>query len=140
MDALEAALKIALKAHTGQKDRAGMPYIFHPLRVMHNVFGSNAKIVALLHDVLEDSDCTLQELKEHGFSREVLEAVDCLTRRPNEAYFDYLQRIAQNPLAVQVKIADLNDNLDIKRLDVITEEDRRRLNKYLKALRMLLKK
>ena len=140
MDALEKALEIALKAHAGQKDQSGLPYILHPLRVMQNVTGYKPKIVALLHDVVEDTSYTLQDLEASGFSGEVIEAVDCLTRRSHEDYFDYLERLAQNPIAVQVKIADLTDNLDVKRLKVITEKDRQRLNKYLKAMKILQEK
>ncbi len=137
MNALEKALALALKAHAGQKDKAGQPYILHPLRVMLQMEDTQTKIVALLHDVLEDSNITLQELKQAGFDPQILEAVDCLTRREQEDYFTYLERVAQNKLALSVKIADLKDNLDVTRLKEITPADQQRLNKYLKALTFL---
>ncbi len=137
MEEIEKALSVALKAHSGQKDKAGQPYILHPIRVMQRVESYQAKIVALLHDVLEDSDFSLADLKEIGFAPQVLEALVCLTKAENEDYFDYLKRIAQNALAKEVKKADLQDNLDVTRLMVLTEKDRERLNKYLKALRFL---
>lgn len=137
MNALEKALALALKAHAGQKDKAGQPYILHPLRVMLQMENTQTKIVALLHDVLEDSNITLQELKQAGFDPQILEAVDCLTRREQEDYFTYLERVAQNKLALSVKIADLKDNLDVTRLKEITPADQQRLNKYLKALTFL---
>jgi len=139
MTALEKALALALKAHAGQKDKADQPYILHPLRVMVQMEDSRAKIVALLHDVLEDSEMTLNELSQAGFEDEILQAVDCLTKRDGEDYFAYLERVAQNKLARQVKMADLKDNLDVTRLKEITPADRQRLNKYLKALSFLRK-
>ena len=139
MTALEKALALALKAHAGQKDKADQPYILHPLRVMVQMEDSRAKIVALLHDVLEDSEITLNELSQAGFEDEILQAVDCLTKRDGEDYFAYLERVAQNKLARQVKMADLKDNLDVTRLKEITPADRQRLNKYLKALSFLRK-
>jgi len=139
MTALEKALALALKAHAGQKDKADQPYILHPLRVMVQMEDSRAKIVALLHDVLEDSEMTLNELSQAGFEDEILQAIDCLTKRDGEDYFAYLERVAQNKLARQVKMADLKDNLDVTRLKEITPADRQRLNKYLKALSFLRK-
>ncbi len=137
MTALEKALALALKAHAGQKDKADQPYILHPLRVMLQMEDYKTKIVALLHDVLEDSEMTLQELSQAGFEDEILQAVDCLTKRDGEDYFAYLERVVQNKLARQVKMADLKDNLDITRLKEITPADRQRLNRYLKALSFL---
>ena len=137
MNALEKALKIALKAHNGQQDKAGQPYILHPLRVMHQVNSLPAKVVALLHDVVEDSEFTFEDLDRAGFDPEILQAVRCLTKHPDEDYFAYLRRIAGNTLALQVKIADLKDNLDVTRLPEIELRDVERLNRYLKALSFL---
>ncbi|MCD6374457.1 MAG: hypothetical protein J7L94_02960 [Caldisericaceae bacterium] len=95
--------------------------------------------MALLHDVLEDSEMTLNELSQAGFEDEILQAIDCLTKRDGEDYFAYLERVAQNKLARQVKMADLKDNLDVTRLKEITPADRQRLNNYLKALSFLRK-
>jgi len=140
MNALEKALKIALKAHNGQQDKAGQPYILHPLRVMHQVNSLPAKVVALLHDVVEDSEFTFEDLDRAGFDPEILQAVRCLTKHPDEDYFAYLRRIAGNTLALQVKIADLKDNLDVTRLREIEPRDVERLNRYLKALSFLQQK
>ncbi len=137
MDWLEKALEIALHAHSGVKDKAGHPYILHVLRVMHAVEGLTAKTVALLHDVLEDSSITLSDLEHKGFPKEILTAVDHLTRRPDEKYSQYIKRLSQNPLARMVKIADLKDNLDASRLKRVEEVDQQRLNKYLEALKFL---
>ena len=134
---IETALEIAIKAHKNQTDRYGKPYILHPLRVMMNVNNDEDKIAAILHDVVEDSDMTCDDLRKEGFSDEIIDAVDCLTKREGEEYFDYINRVLTNSMAIRVKLADLEDNMDLKRIDVITEKDIVRLNKYLKAWRMI---
>ncbi len=136
-DLLEKALEFALKAHWGQRDKAGQPYILHPLRVMFNVEQPLAKIVALLHDVLEDTAVTANDLRSAGFTEEIIQAVKVLTRESNEDYFEYIRRIKVNPLARQVKIADLKDNLDVTRLSTFTPTDQQRVQKYLTALKVL---
>jgi (p)ppGpp synthase/HD superfamily hydrolase len=109
---LQRAIAIAREAHAGQVDLAGKPYIAHPLRVMGAVEGEEAKIVAVLHDVVEDSpDWPLAKLAAEGFSADVLAAVDALSRKEGEAYEAFIARIAGNPLAKLVKLADLADNL-----------------------------
>ena len=133
----DRALKVALKAHFGQKDRGGKAYILHPLRLAMRVKTDNEKLAALLHDVVEDSDVTLNELRELGFGEEVVEAIDCLTRREGESYQVFIERLSGNKLALRVKIEDLKDNLDLTRLENITEEDFRRIQKYLNALQYL---
>ncbi len=133
MEALEKALAIAVAAHKGQKDRYGAPYILHPLRVMARVEDPQVKTVAILHDVVEDTEWTFEQLKREGFSAEILKALDCVTKREGEAYKDFVRRSASNPLARCVKLADLEDNMDVRRLPEITEKDRERLAKYLKA-------
>lgn len=130
---LEKAIQIALNAHYGQTDKAGKSYIFHLLRVMNKGNTEVEKICGILHDLIEDTEWTFDELKKEGFSDEILQVLDCLTKRENENYDDFIQRVAQNHIAVRVKINDLEDNMDITRLSQITEKDLERLNKYLKA-------
>jgi len=132
-------LSLALKAHAGQVDRFGAPYILHPLRVMHRVKSPEAMIAAILHDVIEDSPMTLQELAEYGFGPDIIFAVDCLSKRDNELYEDYIKRVKLSGLAVEVKLADLEDNMDIRRAEKITEELEDNLKKYLKAWQELKK-
>ena len=134
---LEKALSLALKAHQGQKDKSGQPYILHPVRVMLQFQEAEARIVALLHDVLEDSDISIDELQQAGFGTKIIEAVRCLTRKPNEEYLDYIRRIKENPLARKVKLADLKDNLDVNRLEELQAKDCRRLERYLQAKKIL---
>ena len=137
MSLLESALKIAVEAHVGQKDRYGKPYILHPLRVMSRMDTAEEKIVAILHDVIEDTSCTFEQLAEKGFPPCIIAALDCLTKREGEEYGAFVERSASNPLALRVKLADLEDNMDIRRLAEVTEKDRERLNKYLVAYRRL---
>jgi (p)ppGpp synthase/HD superfamily hydrolase len=134
---LEQAIAIACQAHLGQTDKAGEPYILHPLRVMLRLKSINERIVAVLHDVVEDSGVTLEDLRAHGFSREVLEAIDCLTRRTVESYEAFIDRIAVNVLATRVKIEDIKDNLDLTRLGAVQEGDLARARKYHRALSQL---
>ena len=134
---LERAIALALRAHAGHVDRAGKPYILHPLRVMLRFEEPLAMIAAVLHDVVEDSDITLEDLRTARFPEEVVSAVDALTRRPNETYDVYIRRAAENPLARQVKIADLEDNLGrTARLPASPERDAR-LTRYRDALAVL---
>jgi (p)ppGpp synthase/HD superfamily hydrolase len=137
MEMLEKAIGIAVEAHRGQKDRYGAPYILHPLRVMGRVRTTAEQTVAILHDVVEDTDWTFEDLKREGFSEEVLVALDCVTKREGEAYEDFVKRSASHPLARRVKVADLEDNMDVRRMPQVTEKDRERLEKYLKAWRWL---
>jgi len=130
---LERAIAIAVDAHRGQKDKAGAPYILHSLRVMGRVDSDAEKIVAVLHDVVEDSDWTLDRLREEGFSGDVIQAIDCVTKREGESYEDFVKRSATNPLVRRVKIADLEDNMDIRRMKTITPKDAERLNTYRRA-------
>ncbi len=134
---LGRAIAIAVEAHREQKDRAGAPYILHPLRVMGRVNSEPEKIVAILHDVVEDTDWTLDRLRQEGFSSEVLHAIDCVTKREGESYEDFVKRSAANPLARRVKIADLEDNMDIRRNESVTPKDAERLTKHLRAWRYL---
>ena len=130
MATLEDAVSIAAQAHRGQTDKAGDPYLLHPLRMMLRMKSEPEMIAAVLHDVVEDCDWTLERLRDSGFSEDVLQAVDCLTHRDSESYEEFIERAQQNPIARQVKIADLEDNMNIQRIGEITEKDLERLAKY----------
>jgi (p)ppGpp synthase/HD superfamily hydrolase len=130
MSGIEEALAIALTSHRGQQSKNGEAYILHPLRVMHGVESHSARIVSLLHDVVEDSPTTLADLQGAGFSSEIVSAVDALTKREGESYQAYLQRVNSNPLARQVKLADLSDNMDITRIPILEDHDLERLKRY----------
>ena len=129
----DKALQIAVRAHKGQKDKAGHDYILHPIRVSERCDDPRAKIVALLHDTIEDTNVTADYLREEGFTEEIVEAVLAVTRREGEEYNDYVRRAAQNELGRMVKRADLEDNMDIRRLPELTDRDVERLRKYLRA-------
>lgn len=129
--------KIAKKAHEGQVDKAGVDYIKHPLAVAAKVDAIHEKCVALLHDVIEDTDVTAQDLIEAGLPESVVEAVVAITKVEGESYDDYLSRVKANDLARVVKIADLRHNSDLSRLPEVTEKDKARVEKYAKALAML---
>lgn len=135
---LEKALVIATKAHEGQKDKAGSPYILHPIRVSNRCLTDEEKIVALLHDVIEDTNVSASDLLASGFPRNIVEAVLSVTRNEGESYEDFVIRSKQNPIGRQVKLHDLVDNMDITRFNQLTEKDLVRLNKYLKAYRSLI--
>ncbi len=137
MATLERAIEIAVTAHKGQVDKVGEAYILHPLRVMHRVQSKDEMIVGVLHDVIEDTEWTAESLKQDGFSDEVLHSLGCLTRG-DETYEEFIERASRDPVARKVKLADLEDNMDIRRLPAITEKDEKRLAKYLRAWRQLL--
>jgi (p)ppGpp synthase/HD superfamily hydrolase len=138
MGTLECAIELAVKHHMGQSDKAGKPYILHPLRVMMSVDKDDEKIVAVMHDIVEDTDITLDDLRNEGFSKQVISAIDCVTKRDREDYDSFIERISRNPLAIQVKLADINDNMDLSRLSNVTEKDLERVEKYKKAKEQLL--
>ena len=135
---LDKAIAIAAQAHLGQKDRVGAPYILHPLRVMFRVQSEAEMIVAALHDVVEDCPAwDFDRLREEGFSEEIIDAIDHVTRRDGETYEAFVDRSAGNELARRVKLADLEDNMDIKRLNNLTEDDQARLARYHRAWQRL---
>jgi (p)ppGpp synthase/HD superfamily hydrolase len=134
---LELAVKIATDIHQGQKDKAGQPYILHPKRVMDAVEGDVEKQVAILHDVIEDSDLDLEDLECYGFSPTVIEAIDALTKRKGEDYFDFIERVKLNPIATKVKLVDLADNMDLSRLPEVSDRDLQRQARYEKAVKIL---
>lgn len=132
---IDKALKIAIKAHKGQVDKAGEPYILHPLRLMNQFTDNNLIIISLLHDVVEDSDYTFEDLKRAGFTPKILDTIDCLTKQDGEEYAQFINRVMTNDLAIKVKIADIKDNLNISRLQKpLSTKDIARLQKYQVAL------
>lgn len=138
MSTLERAIQIATEAHKGQFDKAGREYIGHPIRVMEMGKTEDEKIVGVLHDVIEDTDWTFERLEAEGFSQEVINALRCVTKTSeNENYDDFIDRVKKNPLAASVKINDLTDNMDIRRLPYLSDKDVKRLKKYLKAYKRL---
>jgi (p)ppGpp synthase/HD superfamily hydrolase len=134
---LEKAIGIAVEAHRGQRDRNGVPYILHPLRVMARVDTDAEKTIAILHDVVEDTDWTFERLAQEGFPDEIIGPLKCVTKKDGEQYEDFVKRSASNELALRVKLADLEDNMDARRLSNVTEKDAERLKKYVGAWRFL---
>ncbi len=137
MSTLERAIALAAEAHAGQTDKAGAPYILHPLRVMLALETSEERIVGVLHDVMEDTAWTLEALRAEGFSPEMLAALEAVTRRAGEPYEAFVRRAAANPIGRKVKRADLCDNLDRTRIPHPTERDRERWLKYERALALI---
>jgi guanosine-3',5'-bis(diphosphate) 3'-pyrophosphohydrolase len=138
MATLEKAIEIAARAHTGQVDKAGQPYILHPIQVMLRVQGEDARIAAVLHDVVEDSEVTIDDLRVDGFSSVVLEAVAALTKQKGETRIEAAFRAAENKIARIVKLADNAENMDLSRIPNPTEKDHRRMKEYEKVREILL--
>ena len=150
---LEKAIKIAVEAHTGQVDKGGNPYILHPLRVMLSLNSEEERIVGVLHDVVEDCEgWTWERMGEEGCSDEIIEALKSVSKTPEEEqqfkkmddpnekldhYLEFIKRAKFNKIGRNVKAADIKDNLDISRIDDITESDIDRLNRYKAALKLL---
>lgn len=140
MATLEKAVEIAARAHAGVLDKQGQPYLLHPLRVMLGVAAGDAQIVAVLHDVVEDTDLTLDDMRAAGFSSAVVEALDLVTHRKDQPYSEYVIACKPNALARQVKLADLRDNAGLDRLLLREEKfagDSARMHKYVLAYRFL---
>jgi (p)ppGpp synthase/HD superfamily hydrolase len=137
MATLERAIAIAAEAHAGQVDKAGQPYILHPLRVMFRMNSTTERMAAVLHDVVEDSAVTLEALKAEGFPPEVVSAVDALTKRQGESRLDAAHRAKMDPMARLVKLADNAENMDLSRIPEPTERDYARLEEY-KLVRSIL--
>ncbi|CAN1209607.1 HD domain protein [Tumidithrix helvetica PCC 7403] len=134
---LQRAITIAAKAHEGQVDKAGKPYLDHPLFVMDKVNSLEEKIVAVLHDAIEDSELTFENLRSEGLPEILIEAIAAITKIQGEAYETYLERVIANPIALRVKIADVTHNLDIGRIAHPTAVDFQRIEKYKKVLSKL---
>ena len=137
---LERAIEIAVATHAGQTDKGGAPYILHPLRVMLRVAPGAQQIVAVLHDVVEDSDgkVTFDDLAREGFSQEVIDGVRAVTKIEGEPYEDFIARAALNPVGKAVKLADLAENSDLSRIDRPTQKDLERGEKYRRAIQQLI--
>lgn len=140
MSTLERAIEIAREAHRGQVDKAGEEYIGHPLRVMEAGRTLEEKIVGVLHDVVEDSEeWSFERLEQEGFAHEIIEALRCVTKlSADEPYDKFIARVKKNRLAVAVKLNDLSDNMDIRRLPYLSDKDVKRLKRYLKAYKQLM--
>lgn len=131
------ALSLAFLAHSAQVDKAGLPYILHPLHLAEQMDDEISTTVALLHDVVEDTDYTLEILEDLGFPPFVLQPLALLTHTHGTPYMDYIRKLSHDPVARRVKLADLRHNSDLTRLDVVTDKDRARVKKYKKAIRIL---
>lgn len=133
------AMRLSFDAHKDQVDKTGLPYIFHPFHLAETMDDENSICVALLHDIVEDTDMTFDELIKHGFNNEIISALRLLTHDPKVPYMDYVAKIKENELAKKVKLADLRHNSDLSRLDIVDEYALERNNKYLIAIEYLLK-
>ena len=135
---LEKAIQIAVEAHAGTKDKGGKAYILHPISVMMRVETEEEKIVAILHDVVEDTDWTFDALRKEGFSETVIEALETVTKYSEEEdYDDFIQRSLKNDIGRKVKIIDLRENLDVTWIGELYPKDIERINKYKRALQTL---
>lgn len=131
------ALQLCFEAHKNQVDKTGLPYVFHPFHLAEQMTDEISTICALLHDVVEDTDYTFDDIREMGFSKEVVDVLRLLTHEDGVPYMDYVEKISANPIAKQVKLADLRHNSDLTRLDVIDEKALQRNEKYKKAIEFL---
>jgi len=138
MTLLEKAIIIAVICHKGQIDIAGQPYILHPLRVMLKMKTDKEKIVAVLHDTIEDTHLTFNDLRERGFDEEIIDAINSVTKQEGESYINFVKRAKRNVIGRNVKIADIEDNLDLSRIPNPTEKDYKRQEKYKNAIKELL--
>ena len=138
MPTIERAIEIAATAHAGQRDKAGQPYIFHPLRVMLRVEGAHEQMAAVLHDVVEDTSVTLDNLAQEGFPSEVLRAIAALTKLPGETRLEAAARAAADPVARKVKLADNAENMDLSRIPNPTDKDYARCREYEEVRALLL--
>jgi len=137
MNIIDFSLKIAIEAHGGQVDKAGKPYILHPIRLMMKLDDEKVMSAAILHDVIEDSNFTEEDLRSKGIPDDVIDAVLCLTKKVNEPYDAFIDRVLKNKIASRVKIADIEDNMNILRLYSLSDEDLKRLKKYHEAWKKL---
>lgn len=132
------ALKLSFEAHKNQVDKSGMPYVYHPFHLAEQMETEDAVIVALLHDVVEDTNYTIDDIKEIGFSKRVIEALELMTHDKSVPYMDYVAKIKNNPIAKAVKIADLKHNSDLSRLDIVDDKARKKAAKYADAIKLLM--
>lgn len=137
MDMLSKAIEIAARAHAGQRDKGGEPYILHPLRVMFSMESETERICAVLHDVIEDADITLDYLRQEGFTEQVLNVLSLLTKREEESYDDFISRILVDATTSRVKLADLQDNMNLARIPHLRDADLLRAEKYRNAIKRI---
>ena len=130
-------MKLCFRAHKEQTDKSGIPYVFHPIHLAEQMGDEDTAVVALLHDVLEDTDYTLEDLRAMGFNQNVIEAIRLMTHAEGVPYLDYVAKIKENPIARAVKLADLAHNSDLTRLDTVDEKAMARAQKYARAIRLL---
>lgn len=139
-DLTKKAMKIAFDAHKDQKDKSGIPYIYHPIHLAEQMEDEETTCVALLHDVVEDTNISFEDLRREGFPDSVLDALKLLTHDKSVPYMEYIENIMDNPIAVRVKLADLRHNSDLTRLDVVDEKARERVEKYKMPIELLNRK
>ena len=132
------AIKLMFEKHKDQVDKSGMPYVFHPFHLAEQMDDEETTITALLHDIVEDTDTTFDDLRKLGFSDNVINALKLMTHDKNIDYFEYVKNISKNPIARKVKIKDLEHNMDTSRLDEVTDKDLERVKKYKKCYKYLL--
>lgn len=133
------ALRVCYEAHSGQMDKGGVPYVFHPLYVAGQMQDEYDICVALLHDVIEDSDYTMEDIISMGFPGQIIDAIRCITKLKSQSYEEYIQAVKTNPIAVRVKLADLEHNSDLTRLSKVDEAALERLRKYEAAKKELMR-
>jgi (p)ppGpp synthase/HD superfamily hydrolase len=138
MSTIEKAVEIAAKNHAGEVDKAGAPYLLHPLRLMFAVKSPFEKMAAVLHDVVEDTPVTLDDLRNEGFHTDVIDAIEALTKRSGESRIEAAARAAANPIARVVKLADVTDNMDLGRIAEPADKDFERLKEYVKVKKLLI--
>ena len=131
------ALKLCFEAHKEQLDKSNMPYVFHPFHLAEQMETEETTVVALLHDVVEDTEYTIEDLKNMGFGEEITDAIALMTHAPDVEYMDYVRALKENPIAKAVKLADLRHNSDLTRMDVVDEWALRRNEKYARAIALL---
>lgn len=133
------ALKLCFEAHKNQLDKSGMPYVFHPFHLAEQMKDETTVVVALLHDVIEDTEYTVNDIRSMGFDESVINALSLLTHNDNTDYMEYVAKIKENPVAKVVKLADLRHNSDLSRLTAVDEKALARREKYKKAIELLEK-
>ena len=133
------AIKFMFEKHKDQVDKSGIPYVFHPFHLAEQMDDEETTITALLHDIVEDTDTTFDDLRKLGFSDNIINALKLMTHDKNIDYFEYVKNISKNPIARKVKIKDLEHNMDTSRLDEVTDKDLERVKKYKKCYKYLLK-
>ena len=136
-DLTKKALKLCFEAHKEQVDKSGMPYVFHPFHLAEQMTDETTTVVALLHDVVEDTELTFDDLEKQGFGEEIISALKLLTHNDDTPYMDYVAKIKNNKIATAVKLADLKHNSDLTRLDIVDEKALKRKEKYEKAIKLL---